>query len=195
MKKFQLKFGYAQKEDGAEIIHKDGVFSKRPTADDYISAMERADGSPTLFQSAIYAHSLSKLGDLTMPVTQTVLLSLNRIDRQILEESFQQFLNETAATPTKTDDGEHVVTLSKPVKIKGKTVSALRFERLLTGYAEIEIEQMNLSPARENAERVARELSPIDGANLSFADLAHLDAVDFQKLLNLEVVFLDSFRD
>ena len=75
-----LIFGYQDKSE----IHKKVVFGIVPTRADFERACDKAGTSLTLFLAEYLAAQIIEFGDLPVPVSADVILSLNRIDRKFL---------------------------------------------------------------------------------------------------------------
>lgn len=185
-----LKFGYQDKED-EQKTHKSVVFGKRPTCGDFIKTGGDAAGVGLQFTLGMAAKSIVEFGGLTMPVSMTVLLSLNKVDRKILLEKYNSFISDTW-----TEKGEILqngqVKLVKGFERDGKAITLFEFRNLLTGYDEIEIESESTDTFHNHALQIVKELAVPE--NFTYAELELLDAEDFLLLKEAEEKWLDSFR-
>lgn len=185
-----LKFGYQDKED-LEQFHKHVSFGRRPTAKDFMRAAEECGGSDIQFALALMQSAIVGFGQMTMPVPLTVLLSLNQIDREILNDAYYSFLVDTGNNTGEILEGGKA-RLAFGIERAGKKIVDVEFGKLLSGYEEIEIEREAVGIWQANALRMAKEI--VLPTDLALAEIESLDVDDFATLRNAEEKWLDSFR-
>lgn len=198
-KTFDLPFGYQDKSNESNL-HQSVVMSKRPTAKDLF--MDESNGSGIQFNLMLQGASITKFGDLTMPVPMTVLLSLNSVDR---EKLFREFLDFIAATKGQSEGKEievGKVKLSFGIEINGITYDTVTFGHLLNGYDESEIETTGATGWHRRCLVVAKEITKLSQSNgtqehLGAVPIEAIEKLDFFDLVTLgdaEVTWRDSFR-
>lgn len=202
---FELKFGYEDKET-PEVKHRSVVFGRRSTGADFIRAMENSNSSDTQFGVEMMVSAITKFGEMQMPVPMTVLLSLNRVDREKLSSEFFLFLAESSNKKAeKLTDAEGKETgrirFAHGIERDGKHIVEFEFGNLLSGYDDIEIERQTGIEEERNAIRIGKEIAQLftsDGTciigGLTFDEMKSLDIDDFTFLREVEPEWLDSFR-
>lgn len=204
-RKFNLKFGYPDKEN-AEIYHREVIISRRPTVADFFKAVE--DGTDdkaanTRINLALIKSAISKFGDLTMPVPITVLFELNEIDEEKLNDEYLLFLIASQPeTEQKITDATRLQ-LAFGIERGGVKYHIVEFGKLLNGYDRMEIQSDALNGWLFQAKKIAREvvkISTLDEAQsspgaLAFEEIEAMDATDYLVMREAEGVWLNSFRD
>jgi hypothetical protein len=204
-RKFNLKFGYQDKEN-PEIFHREVVISRRPTGADLFRAVEDGtDGkaAQTRINLALIKSAISKFGELPMSVPITTLFSLNEIDEDKLNGEYLLFL--IASQPEieqKILENERAQ-LAFGIERDGVKYHVVEFGKLLNGYDRIAIQADAQNEWMFQAKKIAREvvkLSTLDGSNsvsgeLTFEEIEAMDATDFLVMREAEGAWLNSFRD
>lgn len=204
-RRFQLKFGYQDKEN-PEVFHREVEISRRPTGADIFNAIENETGDAaanTRINLALIASAISKFGSMAMPVPMTTLLSLNEIDEEKLNEEYLLFLIGTQPeTEQKVLEGNRAQ-LAFGIERDGVKYYVIEFGKLLTGYDRIAIHGETQSEARFNALKIAREvvkISTLDNSSsisggLTLAEIEAMDGADYLLCREAESQWLNSFRD
>lgn len=204
-RKFNLKFGYQDKEN-PELIHREVIIGKRPTGADFLKAVEGGNddkAANTRINLALIVAAITKFGDLAMPTPMTTLLSLNEIDEERLNEEYLLFLVETQPeTEQKILEGNRA-RLAFGVTRGAVKYQIIEFGKLLDGYNRLKIQNEAQSDWHFAALKIGREvvrLSTLDGAQsapgeLTFAEIEAMDLTDFLVIRGCEAQWLDSFRD
>ena len=208
-RKFNLKFGYQDKED-PEMFHREVVISRRPTGADILRATENGAGfagADTQINLALIASSISCFGALTkingMPATASILLSLNEIDEDKLNDEYLLFL---IATQPKTEQKileDKRAQLAFGIERGGVKYNIVEFGKLLNGFDRIKIQDEANGQWEYTALKMASEavkISTLDSSQLSLGELTldeikAMDATDFIVLREAESQWLNSFRD
>lgn len=197
----ELKFGYEDKES-PDVVHKNVVFSKRPTGADFISAGEASDGQEPDFTLALMQPSISAFGNLPLPVPLTVLLSLNWLDRELLTGKFYEFLGATDGEREAKSLENGKVELSFGIERDAVKYAVVEFGAMLTAYDEIAIRRETETAIERSVLTLGREivrLSTADGSRqidggLTLEELKNLDWTDFVTLQKAEEDWRNSFR-
>lgn len=198
-RKFTLKFGYTDKEEKS-VVHQAVTMSKRPTGKDFLVASDLGGGtSSTRYTMAMVASAITAFGTVKMPVPLTVLLNLNRIDREKLLSEYLLF-TVIDAKPEQLETGK--VQLVFGVERDGVRYDVVEFGHLLTGYDEVAIEESTETVQQETAFKMALEvvristsdgIASLEGA-LTREEIESLDFDDYDALQKAEGVWLNSFR-
>jgi len=202
-RKFNLKFGYQDKEN-PDIFHREVVISKRPTAEDLMEILA-FDGASSDIQInlSLIAKSISVFGTLGMPVSITVLLSLNEIDENKLNEEYLMFLLSTQPETEQKVLEDNRAQLAFGIERKGVKYHTVEFGNLLNGYDRIKLSEDSQNNTEYSALKIGREvvgLSTLDGeksvsGELTLDEIKAMDVTDFMTLREAESQWLDSFRD
>ena len=201
-----LKFGYQQKGDETEEnkTHILVEFGKRPTAREFLKSAEEADGSDTFYQLALRAATITRFGDLPIPVPMSVLLSLNQIDRATLDAGFNDFMAATAKEKQETSGAPESGTAHLMFGLEGggRLFEIVQFGNFLTGYQELEIEKEAGSDSgiERLLLRIAKQIKggvddgKVFEGNFTAESVGKMDASDFLVLREAEDAWLNSFR-
>jgi hypothetical protein len=201
-RKVTLKFGYQDKNEKG-INHTEVVFGRRPNGKDWIAANDSGDGSQTRYQTALIAAALSKFGDLPTPVPQSVLLELNRVDREKLFAEFMLFLSESSEGREAKQLAPGRVHLAFGLtRADSIHYEIVEFGHLLTGYDEVKIEAQAENETQALALKLAKAIGKfqnIEGnrsstAAVELSDIEKLDFADLTFLRKAEVEWINSFR-
>lgn len=201
-RRFNLKFGYQDKED-SEIIHREVVISRRPTAKDLLKIEDDLDSEDIQSSLEIAAATISTFGTLTMPVSMTVLLELNEVDSNKLSDEFSAFLKDSQPKKKAKILEDSRVQLANGIDRDGAKYDVVEFGNLLSGHDRIKISNEAKSAKQFKVLKIAREvtkLSTADGSKsisgtLTLAEIELLDMSDFIFLVGAESRWLNSFRD
>lgn len=203
-RKFNLKFGYKDKEN-PEFFHREVVINRRPKGADILKALENGtdfNGAHEQINLALIASAISKFGDMAMPVPMTVLLSLNEIDEDKLNDEYLLFLLGTQPEEKQEVLEDKRAQLAFGIEREGVKYHVVEFGNLLSGYDRIKIHGETNSEWQFTALKIAREvvkLSTLDGSKsvsgeLTIAEIEAMDWADFLVLREAESQWLDSFR-
>lgn len=205
-RKFNLKFGYQDKEN-PEVFHREVVISRRPTGADFFRAVEGGTDDKTAntrINLALIASAITSFGTLTMPTPLTVLFSLNEIDEDKLNDEYLLFLISTQPpTEQKILEDNHRAQLAFGIEREGVKYQIIEFGKLLNGFDRIKIQNEAQSDWQYTGAKIAREvvkLSTLDGSNsisgeLTLAEIEAMDVTDFLVTREAESQWLNSFRD
>lgn len=204
-RKFNLKFGYPDKEN-PEIIHREVVINRRPTGADFFRAVEDGtdDGAAnTRINLSLIKAAITKFGDITMPVPVTVLFSLNEIDEGKLNDEYLLYLLATQPETEQMILEDQRAQLAFGIERDGVKYQIVEFGNLLTGYDRMKIQSETQNEWIFQAKKMAREvvkISTLDGVQfvageLTFEEIEAMDATDLIVLRETEARFLNSFRD
>ncbi len=196
---FYLPFGYQDKEDGGKV-HKRVVIGKRPVAKDFFFD---TSNSNVQFDAMLHAASIVEFGDMKMPVPLTVLLSLNRIDREKIASEVMQYMGETIGKREAKILEPGKVKLAIGIKCDEQVYDVIKFGTLLTGYDEIEIEKTGATGWQKHLMTIAKEIvllshnqSGLERNNeVNIEEIENLDFFDLAILKEVEEAWLDSFRN
>lgn len=198
MKNVKLAFGY---EGGDGKIHRNVRIERRATGADLFRIADDGDGEkPTQFNLQLLQGAITKFGSLIMPVPLSVLLSLKSPDRRRLIAANNEFLKETSAGRKTEKLSVSKVKLAFGFEKNGQTFDVVEFGRLLTGYDELEADDL---PGWRQAcfllgKQIVR-LSQSTGEGICEGEVtpemfASLDAGDIFLLSGANAEWLDSFR-
>lgn len=153
----ELKFGYKDKEGN---LHKEVVFGKRLTGEDLFAIDNDPQArSRTQHIDLIRRKAITKFGTLSMPVPTNILLKLNRVDRGIIAEGYEDFVRESRADKTGEFRPNNVVQLAFGFEIAGTTYTIAELNRLTDGYDEITADTLGLEGLGRICFLAARSIS------------------------------------
>jgi hypothetical protein len=192
-----LIFGY---NDGNQT-HTEVVFSHRLTGADLLRISDdEMSEKTTQFNLMMQQAAITKFGSLSMPVPMTVLLSLKSPDRQELNKAHNKFLKKTSQGHRSEVISDAKVRLGYGFQIDGATYDVVEFGNLLSGYDELEADEMERW--RRACFLQGKQISKLSQSNgqavrLGPVELEHFDKLDGGDIFVLEAAatrFQDSFR-
>jgi hypothetical protein len=195
---FHLPFGYPDK-DQPETVHKKVTIARRPQAKDFFF---ETDGNEVEYDALLQAASITEFGGLRMPAPLTVLLSLNRIDREVIKGKMLEFMAATLAGREREILGPGKVKLAFSIPVAGADYDIVEFGKLLTGYDEIEIAKQNVAGWARRVATFGREITKVRNSQtgaesdgpIPLESMQQLDWFDLLTLTEAEGQWLDSFR-
>lgn len=203
--------GYTDKHN---VTHQRVTIGKRITGKELFKvASDPQAALETQYNALILREKITEFGSLKMPVTLSVLLSLDSIDRDDLSDASNRFSNQyqqvesenSRASEPKLLPGNRVG-LRFGYERNGLTYDLLEFGKRITGMDEIEADKLGFEGIKKNCYLAAKQISKLlqkDGeAELQapFAPefllemLESLDAVDISYLRVASEVWRQSFR-
>lgn len=192
-----LIFGY---KDG-NTTHKEVVFSHRLTGADLLRISDdEMSEKTTQFNLMMQQAAITKFGSLSMPVPMTVLLSLKSPDRQELNRAHNKFLTATSKGHKSEVISASKIRLGFGFKIDGVTFDVVEFGNLLSGYDELEADEMERW--RRACYLQGKQISKLSQSTgpairLGAVELEHFDTLDGSDIFVLEAAaskWQDSFR-
>ena len=139
-KTVSLVFGYT---DADKAEHKEVTIGRRVTGGDLMKIGDAPESAKqTQFALMLLQAAITKFGGLRMPVTLTVLLSLNRVDRDDLNDAYSEFVRETGEGHTSEKLSASRVKLAFGLKVGETVYDVVEFGKLLTGYDELAGDEM-----------------------------------------------------
>ncbi|MBX6772795.1 MAG: hypothetical protein IRY83_13775 [Chloroflexi bacterium] len=134
-----LPFGY-RNDDG---LHREVVIGRRLTGGDLMRIGDDPDSlRRTQFNLLLLQAVITQFGSLRMPVPLSVLLALNQIDRETLNEAYNRFVRATAEGRSSEQLDTDTIRLAWGFERDGVRYDIVRFGRLLTGYDELEVDEL-----------------------------------------------------
>ena len=183
-----LLTGYTDKKG---VVHKRVVFGKRLKGKEYFAIHSDPQSKiATQHGDLIARASIVKFGELSMPVPLNVLLSLDLVDREIIAEALEQFLQNSLEDRTIEYRDNETVRLAFGYDSNGLVYDLVTFGQMTNGYDEVEADRLGL----EGAQRVCflmgkqiTKLSQSEGTSefegpISLNIFESLDALDIQAL-------------
>lgn len=197
-REFTLPFGYQDLED-KDKLHRRVVIARRPIAKDFFFDVGDSD---VLFDVLMEVAAITEFGDMKMPVPQTVLLSLNKIDREKIKAEMVGYMTDTLGKRETKHLGTGKVKLSFGVTIDSVVYDTIEFGTLLNGYDEIEIEKTKAQGWHKILMTMGKEVIKISQSggqaertgSVTIKELENLDFFDLVELKECEDRWLDSFR-
>lgn len=186
-----------------KVTHRRVIFGKRFTG----RLLFNIDSDPqssleTQHSSLILRACITEFGTLKMPVPLTVLLGLDSIDRDDLNEGFNQFslLNEADSKPEfLTTD---TVKLAFGYESNGLTYDLVKFGQRLTGMHDVEADKLRLTGIQRVCFLAGRQVvklaqshgaSELDGP-VELQIFEQLDSVDINAIRAGSEIYRQSFR-
>lgn len=186
--KFELTFGY---EDKDRKLHRDVTVGKRVTVGDVmVLDLDPRSERPTQRADMYRALSITRFGDLKMPVQLSVLLSLNSVDREDIENGVNRFFELSQGDRTFDYRSATEVRVLFGFDVNGEKYDVVEFGKLTTGRDEVDAEAKSLSGFGREAFLLGRMISKISTSDgtasiegpLDLDMFKELDTADFQLL-------------
>lgn len=195
----ELTFGYTS--PGGSERHADFEIGRRPTGGDLMRIGDEPESARnTQFNLMLLQAAVTKFGAMPLPVPLTTLLALNSVDREDLNRAYTKFLKESAGGRRAARLTESRLRLAHGFEVDGQTYDVVEFSNLLTGYDELEADEM--TGWRQVCFLLGRQvgaLSQSEGAAVLPGPLApeafeRLDAEDVYEMSSFAAQWRDSFR-
>lgn len=190
-KRIRLVFGYERGGEPESI--RDVVVSRRMTGADVFRIGDELEGqSQTQFQLMALQASITKFGDLVMPVPLNVLLSLKRADRRLISGAYDEMVKEMGGKAKSEKLAERRYKLGRGFSHGGEFYDVVEFGNHLTGYDELEADEM--IGHRQVCFLIGKEIARLSQSN-GPAQLSGPVAVEmFEELFAEELFDLERFE-
>lgn len=199
----ELKFGYTTKDKDETVTHKRVTFGKRPTASDLIRITnDQQSNLGTQLSLMLARAAITEFGTLKLPVPLSVLLALNKTDRNILLEGYAEFLSASLGDRTSEALSDDTVRLAFGFEIDGAVYDVVTFGAQLTGYDESAFDRQKAAGYKRLCLQLGKEITRLAQSkgdltlegSLDIEAFTSLDGYDLDALSAAEDRWLDSFR-
>lgn len=195
-----LSGGY---EDKSGRIHRDVTFGRRLQGKDLFALDSDNQASiSTQYGSLLMRKAITKFGDLPIPVTLDVLLSLKKPDREDLSDEFNRFQVKTVGERQLEFVSDSVVHLVFGFILNDVVYDVITFGKQCNGYDEVAADKEGLEGIAKECFLIGREITllsqregstTIDGPiELKFFE--EVDAADIANLRLASQMWRNSFR-
>lgn len=178
--KITLQFGHTDEKGN---VHKEVIFGKRLTGEDlFLIDNDRQAQSRTQYVELIRRKAMTGFGGLRMPPALDVLLKLNRIDRGILAEGYEDFCRDTRGEKTGEFKANNTVVLVFGFNIDGVNYPIVELNRMTNGFDEVQADALDLDGLSRVCFLIGRMISKISSEDGSLSIEGPIDFDRFKTL-------------
>lgn len=186
MLSIELLTGYT---DRTGTVHREVEFGRRVSVGD----MMLLDSDPraanaTQYNDLLCRKMITRFGSLPLPIAETVLLSLDSVDREDVQVGVDRFL-ETSRADRKGEIGEDACTLAFGFDIDGVHYDVVKFGRFTTGHDELQADVLGLKGISRECYLLGRQIESVENADgrklegaIAVEHFATLDGTDLVQL-------------
>ena len=155
----ELKFGHKDKKG---VLHKEVTFGRRLTVGDLIEIdSDPQSQSPTQHNDLIRRRAMTKFGKLRMPPATSVLLELNKIDRDDIALAYERFVAKGRGKLKGDVLPGNIVKLIFGFEIAGVRYHLAEMNRLTTGYDEVAADTLGVDGVARECFMLGRRISKL----------------------------------